>query len=55
MAAEISGEFSVEPELIPGRDGVFDVRVDGEMIFSKYESGRFPSEPEVLDQIRSRA
>jgi predicted Rdx family selenoprotein len=29
--------------------------VDGEVIFSKHEKGRFPDPEEILDLIRSRA
>jgi selT/selW/selH-like putative selenoprotein len=31
-----------------GRDGIFDVLLDGKMIFSKHEVGRFPEEDEVV-------
>jgi predicted Rdx family selenoprotein len=32
---------------------VFDVRVDGQLIFSKHQLGRFPEPDEVEDAIRS--
>jgi selT/selW/selH-like putative selenoprotein len=38
----------VAPELVKGDDGIFDVRVDGALIFSKKKTGRFPTEQEVL-------
>jgi hypothetical protein len=31
------------------------VVVDGELIFSKHETGRFPEDQEVLDALRSRS
>ena len=34
-----------------GSSGVFDVRVDGKLIFSKHEEGRFPEEDEILDEL----
>jgi len=43
--------FGVESELIRGRDGVFDVRVDGTLIFSKHQEGRFPNPGEVEQAI----
>lgn len=54
MAAAIEEEFDVSPELIQGSGGVFDVAVDGKLIFSKHETGRFPnSNEEVLDKIQA--
>ena len=38
-------------ELIPGRGGIFDVEVDGALVFSKHEVGRFPEDQEILDQL----
>jgi len=34
---------------------VFEVAVDGVLLFSKKSSGRFPDDGEVLDLIRSRS
>ena len=34
--------------LIRGTDGIFDVAVDGEVVFSKHEAGRFPSHDEII-------
>lgn len=48
MAAEIQSRFGVESELIPGKGGVFDVKADGKLVFSKHEAGRFPEPDEVL-------
>lgn len=55
MAAEIRKAFGTDPEMIEGSGGVFDVRVDGELIFSKHEVGRFPEHREVLEKLRARA
>lgn len=41
-------------KLLPGDGGCFEVSVDGTLIFSKLETGRFPENKEVLDQIRAR-
>jgi selenoprotein W-related protein len=40
--------------LIQGRDGVFEVTVEGELLFSKRRLGRFPEPGEVTSAIRSR-
>ena len=51
MADAIQDEFGVTAELIPGAGGIFDVEVDGRLIFSKHEVGRFPEDQEVLDKL----
>jgi len=46
--------FGIDAQLIKGSGGVFDVAVDGELIYSKHETGRFPRHEEVLREIRAR-
>jgi selenoprotein W-related protein len=41
----------VDAELDPGTGGVFDVFVDGRLIFSKHQTGRFPFEEEILRHL----
>ena len=55
MAAAIEQELSVKSELVRGTNGVFDVDVEGDRIFSKDEVGRFPTEAEILKALRTRA
>jgi selT/selW/selH-like putative selenoprotein len=38
--------------LIEGAGGVFDVEVDGRLVFSKHKVGRFPEAGEVLEAAR---
>jgi selT/selW/selH-like putative selenoprotein len=52
LAAEIEKEFGVQPKLVEGDDGIFDVEVDGDLIFSKHGVGRFPEPEEVLAKLR---
>jgi len=41
-------------ELIPGEGGIFDVKVDGELVYSKHETGRhIRDNEEVLALIRA--
>ena len=42
-------------ELVRGADGIFDVHVDGERIFSKDEAHRFPTSAEIVAALRGRA
>ena len=39
-------------KLVPGRNGIFDVMVDGKMVFSKHEAGRFPNHGEVASKLK---
>ncbi len=43
-----------EVALIPGRGGVFDVRVAGEVVYSRAAAGRFPEMSELKGLIRDR-
>ena len=52
LAAAISDEIGVEAELIEGKGGIFDVVVDGNLIFSKKKTGRFPENKEILEMLR---
>jgi len=38
---------------VKGSGGVFDVAVDGRLVFSKHEVGRFPDPGEVVAAIRA--
>ena len=38
---------AVEVELIRGGGGVFEITVDGSLVFSKKALGRFPTDEEV--------
>jgi len=38
---------------VRGTDGVFDVVADGALVFSKHETGRFPSHAEIIAALRS--
>ena len=38
-------------ELIEGDRGVFDVRADGKLIFSKKTVGRFPSAADIVERL----
>jgi selenoprotein W-related protein len=40
--------------LVMGSKGVFDVRVDGDLIFSKHAEGRHAEPGEVLARFRER-
>lgn len=41
-------KYGAEVELVPGVGGVFDITVDGKLMFSKKQTGRFPTDEEVI-------
>jgi selenoprotein W-related protein len=41
-------------ETVPGRGGIFDVHVDGELVFTKSMLGRYPEPDEVAPLLRER-
>ena len=43
-----------EVTLVPGKGGVFDVRLDGETIWSRKDERRFPETREIKQKIRDR-
>lgn len=40
--------------LVPGRGGVFEVRVAGELVFSNKRAGRFPEPRELKEALRTK-
>jgi selenoprotein W-related protein len=43
-----------ELKLIPAGGGCFELAVNGELIYSKLKTGKFPDEKWVLDALKSR-
>jgi len=41
-------------ELVPGSGGIFEVRADGDRIWSREERGRFPELKELKQLVRDR-
>jgi selenoprotein W-related protein len=48
------GDELGEVALIPGSGGIFEVRLDGEVIWNKKQQGRFPEPKDVKQLIRDR-
>ncbi|ABP94746.1 MULTISPECIES: SelT/SelW/SelH family protein [Metallosphaera] len=58
-ALEVSREVlsyfdDVKVELEQGKNGIFDVYVDGELKLSRYQLKRFPEVEEVLKEIANK-
>jgi selenoprotein W-related protein len=57
MAQELLTTFPAEigeVALVPGMGGVFEIRVDDELIWSRNEQGRFPDIKELKQLVRDR-
>ncbi len=57
MAQELLTTFDEEiggVTLIPGTGGVFEVRIDGETVWSRKAEGRFPEIKELKQRLRDR-
>ena len=48
---ELSNKFGINLELIESSGGVFEIRANGHLIFSKKESERFPNSGEIVQFI----
>jgi selT/selW/selH-like putative selenoprotein len=52
IASQYGDKVSVEQER--GSGGIFDVEINGEKVFSKWDANRFPDNKEILSAIASR-
>jgi len=43
----------VDSEIVRGSGGIFVVTADNKQIFSKKDEGRFPTEKEIIEQLRA--
>lgn len=48
------GDRLGEVALVPGEGGVFEVRLDGSVLFSRAQVGRFPEAKELKQLLRDR-
>jgi selenoprotein W-related protein len=51
LAAEIKKARGIDAKLTKGSGGVFEVALDGKLIFSKKALGRFPETSEILEMV----
>ena len=53
LADEIKEGFEgTSVEIVEGSGGVFEVTVEGTLIYSKKETGRFPEQGEVVSSMK---
>ena len=51
MAARIKEATGIEAELIAGGGGIFDIKVDAKLVFSKHQTGGYPDENALAGDI----
>ena len=52
LAAEIKKKYGADATLVKGEKGIFDVYVEGKLIFSRHqEGGRFPEPKDIFDKV----
>lgn len=57
LAQELLTTFESDIErvsLVPGSSGIFEVRLDGEQLFSRKDAQRFPEAKEIKQLVRDR-
>ncbi len=54
LVEKIKEELNLSAGLIKSGGGVFEIAVDGELIYSKRKTNLFPEEGEIIDKIRKR-
>ena len=53
MAAEVKNALGIDAKLIKGDGGVFDVRANGKLIYTKEKTFRFPEDGEITRLLRA--
>ncbi|MCA9523621.1 MAG: Rdx family protein [Myxococcales bacterium] len=54
VALRIKEELGVLPQLVSGSGGVFEVRLDDQLVFSKKATGEFPNPTKLIEMLRQR-
>jgi selT/selW/selH-like putative selenoprotein len=56
LVADLEKHFGSElsSTLEPGENGVFDVKIDGTLVYSKFRTGRFPDPREIIAAIEQK-
>lgn len=53
LAEKLKTSLKLETDLIKGSNGIFDVEIDGKLVYSKNETGEFPDEESLIQKIKS--
>ncbi len=55
LVDEIKNHMQIKEELVASGGGVFEVKVDGDLIYSKKQTGQFPDEGKIVEMLKKRA
>ena len=58
MTTKLLNQFKMgirDLKLVPYKGGCFEVTVNGELIYSKLQTGKFPDEKSLIDTIVTKA
>ena len=53
MAAELKKEFGADSKLIKGEGGIFDVKINGKLVYTKAKTFGFPEPGEITKLVRA--
>jgi selenoprotein W-related protein len=57
LTGKLLGEYKQridDLKLVPGSGGCFELTVDGELLYSKLQTGRFPDEKAMIEAVGKR-
>ena len=54
LADELKQHFELDVELVKSSGGRFEISLDGDLIFSKAQTGRFPQPGEIAALIKEK-
>ena len=52
LQKDLAKTFDVTPKIKMGGQGQLDVIVDGNIVFSRQQAGRFPTAAEIIEVVR---
>ncbi len=52
LKQKLEKEFTADVTLVDGERGIFDVTVDGKLVFSKHKEGKFPEWDEIKSVLK---
>ena len=53
MRSSLDSKFGILAEMKPSSGGVFEITLNGSLIFSKKQLGRFPNDGEIVNFIEN--
>jgi predicted Rdx family selenoprotein len=53
VAAELKKELGIDAKLVRGGGGIFDVKANGKLVYTKSKTFNFPQDGEVVRLIRT--